>query len=92
MTGVLHRFQQYYSHIKATAHIIRVFPGFQEYKTRALKCLAREHPYEKPRGSSAARIHGPGLRVKHSTTEPRRTPGRNLKVALQILGQTFYKN
>ena len=27
----LRRFQQYFSHITATAHIIHVFPGFHQY-------------------------------------------------------------
>ena len=31
LNGVLRRFQQYFSHIMATVHIIHVFPGFHEY-------------------------------------------------------------
>ena len=38
---VLHLFQQYFSLITASAHIIHVFPGFHQYKTGALKCLVQ---------------------------------------------------
>ena len=31
LNGVLRRFQQYFSHITATAHIVHVFPGFHQY-------------------------------------------------------------
>ena len=31
LNGVLRHFQQYFSHIMATAHIIHVFPGFYQY-------------------------------------------------------------
>ena len=31
LNGVLRRFQQYFSHITATAHIIHVFPGLHQY-------------------------------------------------------------
>ena len=31
LNGVLRSFQQYFSHIMATAHIIPVFPGFHQY-------------------------------------------------------------
>ena len=32
MNGVLRRFQQYFSHITATVHIIHVFSGFHQYR------------------------------------------------------------
>ena len=31
LNGILSRFQQYFSQITATAHIIHVFPGFHQY-------------------------------------------------------------
>ena len=31
LNGVLRHFQQYFSHIMATVHIIHVFPGFHQY-------------------------------------------------------------
>ena len=31
LNGVLRRFQQYFSRITATVHIIHVFPGFHQY-------------------------------------------------------------
>ena len=31
LNGVLHHFQQYFSHIRGTVHIIHVYPGFQQY-------------------------------------------------------------
>ena len=43
MSDVLHHFQQYFSHITATAHIIHVFPGFHQYYTGSVKCHAQGH-------------------------------------------------
>ena len=48
-------FQQYFSHITATVHVIDVFPGNHYFYTGTLKCLAQGHSHEKPRGSSADR-------------------------------------
>ena len=59
LNGVLRHFQQYFSHITATAHIIHVFLGFHQYYAGALKSFAQGHTYEKPRGSSAARTQDP---------------------------------
>ena len=50
----------------ATVYIIHVFPGFHYYKAGALKCLAQGHSHEKPRGSSAAQMQDPGLRLSHT--------------------------
>ena len=47
LNGVLRRFQQYFSHITTTPHIISVFPGFHQYQLGALKCLAQGHSNEK---------------------------------------------
>ena len=41
LNGVLPHFQQYFSHITTTAHIIHDFPRFPQYKAGALKCLAQ---------------------------------------------------
>ena len=85
LNGVLRRFQQYFSCITATAHIIHVFPGFHQYYAGALKCLAQGHSQENPGDPVRLEPKTPGLLVKHLTTEPRRT---------QNLSQTssgFYK-
>ena len=66
--GVLRRFQQYFSHITATAHIISPVLGW------ALKCFAQGHTREKnPEDPVRLEPRTPGLRVKHFTTEPRWT-------------------
>ena len=43
LVGVLRRFQRYFSHITATAHIIHFFPEFDQYEAGALKCLTEGH-------------------------------------------------
>ena len=53
LNDILCRFQQYFSHITVTAHIIHVLTGFHQYWVGALKCLAKGHSHKKPRGSSA---------------------------------------
>ena len=64
----LHRFQKYFSHIMATAHIIHVFLGFTSTRLGSeVPCprtLSRKNPdpvWLEPRT--------PELRVKHFTTE-----------------------
>ena len=47
LNGVLRRFQQYFSHITARAHIIHVFPGLHQYYAGAQKCVAQGHSQEK---------------------------------------------
>ena len=59
LNDVLCHFQQYFSHITVTAHIVHVFPGFNQYKAGALKCLAQGHFHEKSRESSGARTQNP---------------------------------
>ena len=59
--NVLRCFQQYFSHITATVHIIHVFPGFHQYWAGILKSLAQGHSNEKPRGSRAARNQDPWI-------------------------------
>ena len=71
---MIRRFQPYFSHITATAHIIHVFPRFHQYQAGALKYLVQGHSYENPRGPVKLESKAPRLRVKHFTTEPRRTP------------------
>ena len=61
LNGVLCCFQKYFSHIKATVHVIHVFLWFHKYMyyAGALKCLAQGHSHEKkPRGSSVAQTRG----------------------------------
>ena len=72
LNGVLRRFQQYFSHITTTPHIISVFPGFHQYQLGALKCLAQGHSNEKKK-KKPKEPSTPGLRVKHFITGPRRT-------------------
>ena len=68
------RFQQYFSHITATAHIIYIFPRFHQYKTGALKCFAHgnSHAKKKKKTEDPLRLEPRsfGLRVEHFTTEP----------------------
>ena len=49
LNGVLRRFQQYFSHITATVHIIHVFPGFSSTGTRLglLSVLPKDPPMKK---------------------------------------------
>ena len=61
LNGVLRCFQQYFSYITATAHIIHVFPGFYWYKAGALKCLSQGHYNEKPRVSIVAQTQNPWI-------------------------------
>ena len=58
---VSRRFQQYFSHIMAIAHIIHVFSGYHQYYAGALKCLAQGYSRQKPRGSIAARTQDPWI-------------------------------
>ena len=46
-------------------HWASIFPEFHQYQTGALKCLAKEHSNEKPRGSSVARTRD--LKVTNHT-------------------------
>ena len=73
-------FQQYFSLIMSTALIIHVFPRFNQYLAGALKCLAIGHwtakkkkKKKKPGDPVRLEPRTPGLRVKQSTTEARRT-------------------
>ena len=84
VNNVLRRFRQYFSYITTTAHIIHVFPGCHQYEAGALKCLAQGHSMKSPGDPVFLEPRTPGLRVKHSTTEPRRTPKDKLNVAQAI--------
>ena len=70
LNGVLHRFQQYFSHITATVHIIHVFST----RLGLWSVLPKATPMKKSRGSSAARTKAPWIISQTFTTEPRRTP------------------
>ena len=59
LNGVLRRFQQYFSHITATVHIIHVFPGFHQYQAWPWSVLPKDIPTKKPRRSSAAQTQDP---------------------------------
>ena len=54
LNGILCCFQQYFSHLTATAHIIHVFPGFHQYLAGLWSVLPTDTPWKKPRGSSVA--------------------------------------
>ena len=47
LNRALRQFQQYFSHITATVHIIHVFPKLHQYNDGALKCLAQGNSHEK---------------------------------------------
>ena len=64
----LHRFQQYFSHITATGHIINVFPGFHQHQAGTLKCLAQGHSHEKNQRIQCG--SNPGLIDYESNTLP----------------------
>ena len=59
MNDVLCRFQQYFNHIKGTAHIIHVFPGVHQHLAGPLRCLAQEHSEEKSKRTQCGSNLGP---------------------------------
>ena len=73
LNGVLPRFQQYFSHIMATVHIIYVFLGFTSTRLGSRVSCPRILPRKNPEDPVWLEPRTPGLRVKHSTTEPRGT-------------------
>ena len=74
------RFQQFFSHIMATAHIIHVFPGFHQHWVRALNYFAQGRSHKKiPEDPVWLEPRPPGLRVKQFTVEPNRTALSKLK-------------
>ena len=78
LNGVLRRFQQYFSHITATAHIIHAFLGLTSTRLGSEVSCPSTLPRKDPEDPVRLEPRSPGLRVKHFTTEPRGT----LKVAL----------
>ena len=74
LNGVLRRFQQYFSHITVTAHIIHLsFLGFTSTRLGSEVSCPRTLPRKNPEDPVRLEPRTPGLRVKHFTTEPRRT-------------------
>ena len=71
---VLHHFQQYFSHITATAHIIHVCSGFHQYYARALKCVVQDTLTKNPGDRMLLEPRISELRVKHFTTKQSRAP------------------
>ena len=67
LNGVLRRFQHYFSHITATAHIINVFLGFTSTRLGTEVSCPRTLPLKNP--EDPVRLE----RVEHFTTEPRGT-------------------
>ena len=59
--GVLHHFQQHFSHITAIAHIIQVFPGFPQHEAGPPKWLAQGHLHQKLWGPSATKTKDPWI-------------------------------
>ena len=70
LNGVLRRFQQYFSHITATAHIIHAFLGFTSTRQDSEVSCPRTLPRKNPEDPVWLKPRTPGLRVKHFTTEP----------------------
>ena len=73
LDSAVRRFQLYFSHNTATAHINHVFPRFHKYKAWALKCLARGHTHQKSKGSRGG--SNPGDVDYESNTTPLILPG-----------------
>ena len=73
LNGVLRRFQQYFSHITATAHIIHVFPGFHQYQAGLWSVLPKDTAKENLDDPVRLEPRTPGLQVKHLITELRGT-------------------
>ena len=59
LNGDLRCFQQYFSHITATVHMVHVFPGFHQYQAGALKCFAQGHSNEKTQRIQSGSNPGP---------------------------------
>ena len=74
LNGVLRRFNQYFSHITATAHIIHAFLGFTGTRLGSEVSCPRTLPRKNPEDPVRLEPRTPGLRVKHFTTVPRGTP------------------
>ena len=73
LNGVLHCFQQYFSHITATAHIICAFLGFTITRLGLRSVLPKDPPTKKPRGSSLGQTQDPwitGHTIHHAHTGP----------------------
>ena len=83
LNGVLRCFQQYFSHITATAHIIHVFLGFTSARLGSEVSCPRTLPRKNPEDLVQLEPRTPGLRVEHFTTEPRGT--------LDLLQQVVFK-
>ena len=58
----------------ATAHIIHAFLGFTSTRLGSEVSCPRTLPRKNPEDPVRLEPRTPGLRVKHFTTEPRRTP------------------
>ena len=99
MNGVLRRFQQYFSHITATAHIIHVFPGFHQYQAGHWSVLPKYTSAKKPRGSSAAPTQDPLITSQTLYYWAMQDPGRIytriqvfIKVIFSIINSFFSCN
>ena len=91
LNGVLRRFQQYFSHITATAHIIHAFVGFTSTRLGSEVSCPRTLPRKNPEDPVRFEPRTPGLRVKHFTTEPRRTLNKFIQLVLISLDSASWK-
>ena len=68
-------FQQYFSHIRRQLTLLMSFLGFTSTRLGLWSVLPKDTPTQNPEDPVRLETRIPGLRVKHLTTEPRRTPG-----------------
>ena len=60
LNGVLHRFQQYFSDITATARIIHVFPGLNSTRLGLQSVLPKDTPMKNPEDPKPLKLRIPG--------------------------------
>ena len=84
MNDVLRRFQQHFNYM-ATAHIIHVFPGCQQCRAVALKCLAKGHIHEKYRGSSVAQTRDPLITTQTLYHLATQDPNSDIEISIELL-------
>ena len=73
MNGVLRHFQQYFSHITATVHIIHALLGLTSTRLGSEVSCPKTLPRKNPEDPVWLEPRTPGLRVKHFTTGPHGT-------------------
>ena len=92
LNGVLRRFQQYFSYITATIHIIHPFLIFTSTRLGSEVSYPRTLPRKNPEDPVRLEPRTPGLRVKHFTTEPCGTQVWDKKIFKNFLLYLYAKS